>query len=485
MTPPDESVHPAPGPRHRASPARTPDTAGTDIAPGDRRRPARHGAGRHRRHRRGRPGDIAEIAAACVLSRHLLIEDIPGVGKTLLAQSIAAAVGGTFHRIQGTVDLLPGDVTGTLVPEGDAMRLRFRPGPIFAHVVVFDELNRTNPRTGSTPRSRRGVHRHRGRDEPRPARNGFLVATRTRIDMAGTFRPARVPSTGLPPSSRRVDRPSTTRSPLAGARPPSAVRDRSGRRRAPRRAARATIEQVTITDGVSRWIVELLDATCRHPRVRLGASTCGGLAVAGLARAIAVMRGRPFVVPDDVATVGCPRWRTGCCWSMATAPPWPVATWWPSASTRSGHRRHDRRRRRRVSSRPGRLRSRPAVPRGLASGSGYLVFAWVATLGMARLTGAVPVLILLGAGAVGALGALLTGWGRPAPISTATVELRPSAGARGVTTAGDPFDVGVRLEPAGALGGRPVHVVLRHRGEAIATGLDGTRAKMRVVGTVS
>ncbi|MCB1000923.1 MAG: DUF3488 domain-containing protein [Acidimicrobiales bacterium] len=131
-----------------------------------------------------------------------------------------------------------------------------------------------------------------------------------------------------------------------------------------------------------------------------------------------------------------------------------------------------------------RLRSRPAVPRGLASGSGYLVFAWVATLGMARLTGAVPVLILLGAGAVGALGALLTGWGRLAPISTATVELRPSAGARGVTTAGDPFDVGVRLEPAGALGGRPVHVVLRHRGEAIATGWTH-EGEMRAAGTVS
>ncbi|MCB1000922.1 MAG: MoxR family ATPase [Acidimicrobiales bacterium] len=254
--------------------------------------------------------DIAEIAAACVLSRgHLLIEDIPGVGKTLLAQSIAAAVGGTFHRIQGTVDLLPGDVTGTLVPEGDAMRLRFRPGPIFAHVVVFDELNRTNPRTQAAllEAAEESTVTVDGTSHALPD-PFFLVATQNPIDMAGTFRLgegavdrfAAVVSPGRPAFDDEV----------------AVIAGRRGRRQlseidpvaAPEHlvAARATIEQVTITDGVSRWIVELLDATRRHPRVRLGASTRGGLAVAGLARAIAVMRGRPFVVPDDVATVVVP-----------------------------------------------------------------------------------------------------------------------------------------------------------------------------------
>ncbi len=96
-------------------------------------------AGRH---------DTAEIAVACLLSRgHLLIEDIPGVGKTLLAQALAATIGGSFHRVQGTPDLLPGDVTGAMVPHGDDFELRFRPGPVFANVVVFDEIKRTNPRT--------------------------------------------------------------------------------------------------------------------------------------------------------------------------------------------------------------------------------------------------------------------------------------------------------------------------------------------------
>lgn len=117
-----------------------------------------------------------------------------------------------------------------------------------------------------------------------------------------------------------------------------------------------------------------------------------------------------------------------------------------------------------------RRRVRPSLPRGLASGSGYLVFAWVATLGMARLTGAVPVLILLGAGAVGALGALLTGWGRLAPVHSATVSLRPTTGPGAIATAGDPVDVTVTLEPATALHGRPVHVVLRRGQEVVATG---------------
>jgi len=95
-------------------------------------------------------GDAVATAIACLLSGgHLLIEDIPGVGKTLLAQALASSVGGSFHRIQGTPDLLPGDVTGTMMPHGDSFEMHFRPGPIFSNIVVFDELNRANPRTQS------------------------------------------------------------------------------------------------------------------------------------------------------------------------------------------------------------------------------------------------------------------------------------------------------------------------------------------------
>src|SRR5215213_7954844 len=94
--------------------------------------------------------DSIRLAIACLLSGgHLLIEDVPGVGKTLLAQALAAAVGGSFSRIQGTADLLPSDIIGSLTPNGDGLGLHFRPGPILANVVLFDELNRVNARTQS------------------------------------------------------------------------------------------------------------------------------------------------------------------------------------------------------------------------------------------------------------------------------------------------------------------------------------------------
>ena len=254
--------------------------------------------------------DVAELAAACLLSRgHLLIEDIPGVGKTLLAQVVAAAVGGTFHRIQGTSDLLPGDVTGSLVPDGEGLRLRFRPGPIFAHVVVFDELNRTTPRTQSAlleAAEERTVtvdgHRH---SLPQPF---LLVATQNPLEIAGTFRLG----------EGAIDRFAAVVTPGRAAFDDevAVIAGRRGRRRLPDvrpvatlddlAAAQHTVDDVTVPEPVSRWIVELLEATRRHPRVRLGASTRGGLAVAGLARAMAVMRGRAFVVPDDVAAVAVP-----------------------------------------------------------------------------------------------------------------------------------------------------------------------------------
>ncbi len=251
--------------------------------------------------------DVAQLAAACLLARgHLLVEDIPGVGKTLLAQVMAAAVGGSFHRIQGTVDLLPGDVTGTLVPDGDALRLRFRPGPIFANVVVFDELNRTNPRTQAAllEAAEEGTVSVDGRSHHLPD-PFFLVATQNPLDMAGTFRLG----------EGAVDRFAAVVTPGRAAFDDevAVIAGRRGRHLLPDVhpvaspddlvAARAAVETVVVPEAVSRWIVEVLEATRVHPRVRLGASTRGGLAVAGLARAVAAMRGRGFVVPDDVAAV--------------------------------------------------------------------------------------------------------------------------------------------------------------------------------------
>ncbi len=254
--------------------------------------------------------EVAEMAAACLLSSgHLLIEDIPGVGKTLLAQVVAAAVGGTFHRIQGTPDLLPGDVTGSMVPDHETFRLRFRPGPMFANVVVFDELNRTNPRTQSAllEAAEEATVTIDGTTHSLPD-PFMLVATQNPIELAGTYRLgegaldrfAAVVTPGRAGFDDEVDVLTGRRgrkllhdiTPVASLDTVIACRD--------------TVGRVHVPEPVARYVVELLEATREHQRVRLGASTRGGVALIGLAKAYAVMRGRGYIVPDDVATVAVP-----------------------------------------------------------------------------------------------------------------------------------------------------------------------------------
>ena len=133
--------------------------------------------------------DVVEIAVATLLSGgNLLIEDIPGVGKTLLAQVLARTVGGSFNRIQGTSDLLPGDVTGSMIPSHDGYAMRFRPGPVFANIVVFDEMNRATPRTQSAllELAEEATVTVDGVTHPLPS-PFMLVATQNPIDVAGTY----------------------------------------------------------------------------------------------------------------------------------------------------------------------------------------------------------------------------------------------------------------------------------------------------------
>ncbi len=248
-----------------------------------------------------------DTAVACLLSGgHLLIEDIPGVGKTLLAQALASSVGGSFHRIQGTPDLLPGDVTGTMVPHGDTFDLRFRAGPIFSNIVVFDELNRANPRTQSalleaTEESAvtiDGVTR----ELPLPF---LLIATQNPLEMTGTyplgegaldrFAAVVTPGRASPDDEVEVLTGRRGRTLLRSVMPVVDIRDVV--------EARTVVTNVFVADAIARYVVGLLDATRRHQRVRLGASTRGGVALIGLAKARAAMAGRHYVVPDDVTSL--------------------------------------------------------------------------------------------------------------------------------------------------------------------------------------
>ncbi len=251
--------------------------------------------------------EATSTAVACLLSGgHLLIEDIPGVGKTLLAQALAASVGGSFHRIQGTPDLLPSDVVGSMVPHGDGFELHFRPGPIFSNIVVFDELNRANPRTQSalleaTEESAVTVD---GVTRPLPA-PFMLVATQNPVEMSGTYPLGegaldRFAATVTPGRASAADEVEVLtgrrgRNLLGGIEPVADMADLV--------AARRTVAATYVADPIAAYVVALLDATRRHVRVALGASTRGGVSLVGLAKATAAMDGRNYVVPDDVAAV--------------------------------------------------------------------------------------------------------------------------------------------------------------------------------------
>jgi MoxR-like ATPase len=245
-----------------------------------------------------------DTAIACLLAGgHLLIEDVPGVGKTVLAHTLALSVGGSFRRIQGTADVLPGDVVGGLAPAADGVTLQFRPGPVFANVVMFDELNRANPRTQSAllEAMEEGQVSIDGVTTPLPS--PFLViATQNSLDIVGTYRLGEVaadrfmasvtlgratPDEELAVVTGRAGR-AQLRS-LGAITTPEAVT-----------AVRRAVDEVRLPDAVGRYVVELLGATRTHPSVVLGASTRAGVAWVQMAKAVAAMSSRAYVVPHDV-----------------------------------------------------------------------------------------------------------------------------------------------------------------------------------------
>lgn len=254
--------------------------------------------------------DVVEIAVATLFSGgNLLIEDIPGVGKTLLAQVLARSVGGTFNRIQGTSDLLPGDVTGSMVPSHDGFAMRFRPGPVFANIVVFDEMNRATPRTQSallelaeeSTVTVDGVTH----DLPAPF---MLVATQNPIDVAGTyglgegaldrFAAVVTPGRASAESELEVLTGRSGRQMLDAVEPVAALGELIESQQAVRR--------VHVSDAIGAYVVDLLRATRTHPAIPLGASTRAGVSLIALSRARAALRGRSYVIPDDISATAIP-----------------------------------------------------------------------------------------------------------------------------------------------------------------------------------
>ena len=253
---------------------------------------------------------LENLLAAMLADGHVLIEDVPGLAKTLMARSFATVLGLSFGRVQFTPDLMPADVTGSSVLDQAAGELVFRPGPLFANLVLADEINRAPTKTQAAlleAMEERQVtadgvtHRL-----PRPF---LVVATQNPIEYEGTYPLpeaqldrflARL-SVGYPDLEAEVemvDRRLSRQRDLADldvvARPEDLL------------SAQQTVEGVHVAPSVRTYLVALVRATREHPQVEVGASPRGSLALVKLARARALIEGRDHVLPDDVKAVARP-----------------------------------------------------------------------------------------------------------------------------------------------------------------------------------
>ncbi len=248
--------------------------------------------------------DVVELALVAILCEgHILIEDVPGIGKTMLARSIARSLGCTFNRIQCTPDLLPSDVTGTYIYNQKTNDFEFRSGPVFAQVLLADEINRATPRTQSAFLEAMEERQVTVEGETRPLVRPFLVlATQNPVELEGTFP---LPEAQLDRFLMRV------RMGYPDEAEDELIMERFAQGNpivelASVVSAEQLLElqracrEVMVDADVRQYIIKLVHATREHPQVELGASPRAMLGMLHTAQALAAIRGREYVIPDDV-----------------------------------------------------------------------------------------------------------------------------------------------------------------------------------------
>jgi MoxR-like ATPase len=258
----------------------------------------------------GAEGSIRALVIALVARGHVLVQGVPGLGKTLLAKTLAHALGGEFKRIQGTPDLMPSDIIGVHVFDESKRDFVFRRGPLFADVVLVDEINRAGPKTQSALLEAM-EERQASVDRlvfPLPA--DFLVlATQNPREFEGTYP---LPESQLDRFMLRIDMDYPERDDeaeilaryggrLSGAQ--QMVDSVATLERSLLDAARADAERIHVAEALTGYVLDLVRASREHPRVSLGLSTRGALALMKAARVAAGLRGADFVAPDDVKDV--------------------------------------------------------------------------------------------------------------------------------------------------------------------------------------
>ena len=248
--------------------------------------------------------DVIDLLLVALLSDgHVLLEDVPGMGKTIMAKALARSLDATFQRVQGTPDLLPTDVTGVSYFDQRAGAFVFRPGPVFAHILLVDEINRATPRTQAALLEAMAERQVTVERETKPLPRPFLVlATQNPVELEGTFPLPEAQldrfllrvRVGYPLEDEEVmilhrfkqDEPLEGLQPVIEAERLLALQQ--------------AVRQVQWQPEVERYLLAIVRATRSHPAVTLGVSPRGSLALYRACEAYAAMQGREFVLPDDI-----------------------------------------------------------------------------------------------------------------------------------------------------------------------------------------
>jgi len=252
------------------------------------------------------PDKLRLILAALIARGHLLLEDVPGIGKTLVAKALAKSLAADFKRVQCTPDLLPSDITGSSIYDQRAQEFVFVPGPLFAHVVLVDEINRATPRTQSSLLEALAEGQVTTDGVTRAlAQPFFVIATQNPVETAGTFplpeaqldRFLFALNLGYPgeASELLILEREEHANPLDDVRAVLTLADIL--------QLQDAALKVEVARPVKEYIVRLVGATRGHPDVILGVSPRGGVAIQRAAQAMALLNGRDFVTPDDVKAV--------------------------------------------------------------------------------------------------------------------------------------------------------------------------------------